>query len=132
DADSSNAKTSGHRISGSTNTRQDTGLQREHVPLQESGLRLLPHAVRRLYQTDSVRQPDDDRVSQIGGISSRQADSAAIHVFTQIPGTPVQRSTEPVLWRKLLGCTLDRVPAAESRRRAGTASSGRYPGTCPS
>ena len=38
-------------------------------------------------------------------------------------------STGPVLWRKFLGFTRDRILAQESRRRTGTASSSRYPRT---
>ena len=54
--------------------------------------------------------------------------------YTYSPKFPVLQFNEAagfVLWRELLGCALDRVLAAESGRRAGTASSGRYPGNGP-
>src|SRR5258706_13412491 len=86
----------------------------EHIPLQECGLRVLPHAVRRLQRTDPVRQPDDDRVPRIVSLPGRQADRAAIHVCPLVPGTPAQRNTRPVLRRKLLGLTGDRILATES------------------
>ena len=67
-------------------------------------------------------------VSRNISLSGRQTDRAAIHVFTGFPGARIQHNAGRVLWRKLLGCALDRLQTAECRRRAGTASSGRYPG----
>ena len=43
-------------------------------------------------------------------------------------GVALQREAPGVRRRRVLGCTSDRVQAAESRRRTGTASAGRYTG----
>ena len=54
--------------------------------------------------------------------------TAQIHLFTEISCTQLQRDAATILWRKLLGRALDRIQAAECRRRAGAASSGRHSG----
>jgi hypothetical protein len=59
-------------------------------------------------------------------IPCRQANRAAIHVFTQIPRIAALPDPRPALWRKLLGWTLDWILAAKCRRRAGAASSRRH------
>ena len=61
-------------------------------------------------------------------VSGRQADGAAIHLFTHLPRAQLRYDTATVLWRKLLGWACDRNEAAGSRRRTGAGSSGRPPG----
>jgi hypothetical protein len=106
------ARSSGHRIN--RNTRRAYAFRQEHVARQESSVHVLPHAVCRLERTDSVIEPDDDRVSWNGSLSGRQA---------VLPCTAIQPRTGSVLWWKLLGFTRDRILAKESRRRTGTGSS---------
>jgi hypothetical protein len=76
----------------------------------------LPHAVCRLQRANTFRQPDDDRVSRNVALSGRKADFSP----------RIRRHTGRVLWRKLLGCALDRIQAAKRRCRAGAAPAGRY------
>ena len=108
------ANAAGQRLRHGSNARQADELRREHVRFQESGLRVLSHAVRGVQRTDPVRQPDDGRVSRIVSFPGRQANRAAIHVRPLVPRTPVQRNPSPLLWRKLLGLTGDRIPVTES------------------
>src|SRR6266851_5545708 len=102
------------RLSGDTNTRQADEFRREHVSFQESGLLILPHAVRWLWPTDPFGQSDDDRVSRIDGVSGRQEEPAAVHVCPLVSSSRAQPNTKPVLWRKLLGFTGDRILGSES------------------
>src|SRR5258708_18549794 len=105
------------------NARRAYACPQEQVHRQKSSVHVLPHAVCGLGRTDSVSEPDDDRLSRNGSLSGRQADAAATHIFTVLPCTAIQPGTRPVLWWKLLGFTRDRILVKESRRRAGTGSS---------
>src|SRR5262249_34823692 len=103
--DRATANTAGQRLPDGHYARQADELRREHVRLQESSVRLLPYAICGIQRTDPVGQSDDGRVSRLVRVPRRQTDRAAIHVFPLVPGTPVQRNTTTVLWRKLLGLT---------------------------
>src|SRR5260370_24162425 len=105
------------------NSRGANGFRQEHVARQKPSVHVVPHAVCWLERTDSVSEPDDDRLSRNGSLSGRQADAAATHVFTVLPCAAIQQGTATILWWEFLGFTRDWIQATKSRRRTGTGPS---------
>src|SRR5215469_600874 len=78
-------------------------FRQEYVTRPTSSMHVLPHAVCGLGRTDSVGEPDDDRLSRNSSRSRRQTDAAATHVCTVLPCAAIQRRTGAILWWEFLG-----------------------------